>query len=202
MREEHKQRDSAPQLIWWLLGVVALCFAILWSYGGIYRTIWWFGLLFGSVAIAVVSLWIRDTVNYGSGFYSLADAVMRLSWIAAALIFLFGILVAGTVLLGPIVSAMTPFVHTLGWIVLVGAVLWLISKYLKEKEEIRYAAEQGEAQMKFEMYLSTEEPDKYRKYERIKDKHDLEENSDGLAVHWHQIAQEAEVPIIEIIKKR
>ena len=202
MTDEPKQREPMPPVLWWLLGLVALCFLVLWGYGGFERTIWWFGLLIGSVAIAVVSLWIRDSLEYESGFHQLADVVMRLAWIGAALIFLFGLLTTGTVVLGPVFSAVSPFVHALGWIVLAGGAFWLLSKHLKEKEVLKETEKNKDAQMKFEMYLAKEEPDKYRTYQNVRDKYKMESSYRSFDIHWHEIAQEAGVQIIEIIKNR
>lgn len=133
MTDEPKQRDPMPPVLWGLLGLVALCFLVLWGYGGFYRSVGWFGLLIGSIAVAVLSLWTRDSFGYESSFRMVADAVMRLSWVAAALIFLFGIVTTGTVVLGPVFSAIDPYVHMLGWIVLVGGALWLASKQTKDR---------------------------------------------------------------------
>ena len=202
MVDESKQREPMPPVLWWLFGMVGLCFVVLWGYGGFHRTIWWLGLLIGSVAVAVGLLRTRDRLGYESGSYQFADAVMRLSWIAAALIFLFGILTAGTVVLGPVFSAVTPFVHALGWIVLAGGALWLVSKHLQEKEAIKEVTEDRDAQMKFELYLATEALDKYRTYKDAKDRYETERLTSGLDVHWHKIAQESGTPIIEIIKRR
>ena len=79
----------------------------MWASISLSRALWWLGLLVGSVAIAVITLWTRDALDYGNGFHTLADLTTRLFWTIAALLFLFGALVVGTSILGPIFSSLT-----------------------------------------------------------------------------------------------
>lgn len=107
MSEEAREREPVPAVIWWLLATVAFCFIFMWASINLSRALWWLGLLVGSVAIAVITLWIRDALDYENGFHTLADLTTRLFWTIAALLFLFGAFVVGTSILGPIFSSLT-----------------------------------------------------------------------------------------------
>lgn len=96
-----------PAVIWWLLAIVAFCFIFMWASINLSRALWWVGLLIGSVAIAIVTLWIRDSLDYDNGFHTFADLLTRLFWVIATILFLFGALVVGTSILGPIWSSLT-----------------------------------------------------------------------------------------------
>jgi hypothetical protein len=200
MAEDSKQREPMPPALWWMIGIVGICFLVICNGAGLNRAIWLFGLPIGFVIAAIVSLLIRDSLGYENGFYGLADLVMRSFWTIAALLSLFALLVAGSIVLGPVFSAVSPFAHALGWIVIAGGSLWLLSKYLKEKESIKEAERDRCAQMKFEKYLANEEPDKYRIYQIVRDRYIMDRTSSEFEVHWHKIAQEAGVSIFEIIK--
>jgi hypothetical protein len=105
--EDAKHGDPMPPLIWWLIGAAVLSFIIMGGDVGLYQAVWWLGLLIIAVVIAVSTLWTRNSLGYDSKFYTLADLTTRLFWIAAALIFLFGVLVAGSAVLDPIFSAIS-----------------------------------------------------------------------------------------------
>ncbi len=96
-----------PPVLWWVFGVVALSSLVMWGYAGLPRTLWWLGLLTGSVVVAVVTLWVRDAVDYDCGLYTFADLATRLFWTVGALLFLFGVLVTGKTILDPLWSSLT-----------------------------------------------------------------------------------------------
>jgi len=107
MNEESDSHEPMPSIVWWLLGAVTICFIVMWGYGGLSRTLWWLGLLVGSTAIAIATLWIRDSVDYDSSLHTLTDITARLFWCATLLLFLFGLLVTGKAILDPLWSSLT-----------------------------------------------------------------------------------------------
>lgn len=91
----------------------------------------------------------------------------------------------------------------IGWLTIIGGVLWLVQKILVENRTVREKREDELAQAKFEEYLRIQCPDKFTRYNRIRDRYwdnAVYQHTDQ--VHWHQIAQEADIPIIEILKTR
>lgn len=105
--EEAKKREPVPAVIWWLLMTVGICFMVMWSVGGLSRTLWWFGFLVGSIFLALASTFARDTSKYESAAHTVGDILLRLFWTAAVLIFLFGVLITGSKIVGPVLSAFT-----------------------------------------------------------------------------------------------
>ena len=100
------ERQPMPPVLWWIFGALAVCFIVWWGHAGLSQALWWLGLLIGTVAAAVVTLWIRDTLNYDSALYTLADVAIRLFWCAAAILFFFWLLVVGSIIVEPIWSSL------------------------------------------------------------------------------------------------
>lgn len=112
MIDKTNDEDSMPPVLWWLFGAVAVCFVVMWGWAGLPRTLWWLGLLVAATTLAIVMRWIRDAFEYGRGIHMVADGFSKLSWIAALFVFLFGVALAGKVVVGPLFSGLDEAGHS------------------------------------------------------------------------------------------
>ena len=83
----------------------------------------------------------------------------------------------------------------IGWLVIVGGTLWLLSKWLESRSAEREFLADRAKREKFEEYLHTQKPDAYRRYVELRREH-----AGDSEWHWHGIAQEAGIPPAEILK--
>lgn len=86
----------------------------------------------------------------------------------------------------------------IGWIAIIGGLLWLVGEFFKSSNAQREAQADYDNMVRFEDFLRTERPDAFKRYQELKREYRL----DGEIVHWHGIAQEIGLPIIEIVKDR
>lgn len=75
----------------------------------------------------------------------------------------------------------------IGWIAMIGVVLWFISRHLEEKQAYEKAQAEQKARFNFEAALKAKNPDKFRRYQEVKDKHRM----NGDEVYWENAAIEA-----------
>lgn len=87
---------------------------------------------------------------------------------------------------------------TIGWAVMIGGALWLYAIYLKSSREEKETQADYENMVRFEGFLREERPDVFERYQGLK----TEYTADRKATHWHEIAQQAGLTIIEILKDR
>lgn len=97
-----------------------------------------------------------------------------------------------------VIETLDAIARAIGWLAMIGFVLWLVSKTLEESRTQKEAQEDQANRFKFEAFLREDNPDRFRRYREIKERHQM----NGEDVHWHHVAQESGVPIIDIIKDR
>lgn len=81
--------------------------------------------------------------------------------------------------------------RVIGWIVMVGAVLWFIHKQRVQDNAYKEALANRDARFVFERALQAKYPDKYRTYDRLKD--GCRMRGENIEIHWESIAIEAGV---------
>jgi predicted alpha/beta hydrolase len=84
----------------YLIGVAAFL-AIMVSYAGLSRSLWWFGLTIGAAIIGVVGMRIADAKGEESVFGLVAKLVSVMSLFVAAALLLFGCIVVAKVFISP-----------------------------------------------------------------------------------------------------
>jgi hypothetical protein len=77
-------------------------FAIMASYAGLNRTIWWFGLTAGSATVGILTMWLADKIGHDDNVFGLVIRLTSFLFIGmAGLLLLFGILVITKIVASP-----------------------------------------------------------------------------------------------------
>lgn len=98
---DNDNRSDAPSPPWWLFVIVALCLVVMWNVGGLSRALWWIGLLLGCLAMTFAVGWMGKLFLDQSAAQATFYGISKLFYLATGLIFLFGVLVTGSTIIGP-----------------------------------------------------------------------------------------------------
>jgi hypothetical protein len=90
-------------------------------------------------------------------------------------------------MIGDLISAVDLVARIVGWLVLIGGVVWGIAQSLQAKKHDAAKVAESKSQNAFEQHLQEHQPDKFRQYLQVKDRYMM----DGETVHWARMAKEA-----------
>ncbi|WP_157093114.1 hypothetical protein [Paraurantiacibacter namhicola] len=101
-------------------------------------------------------------------------------------------------MVGDLLAFIDTLARIIGWVVIVGALFWAISRHFADRAAYEHSVRDREAEYAFAQYLKQEDPERYSRYVDHKRIYALEDPE----LHWHQVAQRVGVPTAEIIKDR